>query len=195
MPSPISPADPGTLTARHPTIAAIVDRLLTEHERYLGTTAPPRLDALTVRPRRLSDVAILDLTVANRPVRLFVKVHKKPRASIDRVREKAGIEFDTLGTLHRRFAAFPGYGVVRPVAFFPEDLAVITEAAEGDNLHQLIKQATPVWRAPSAVERPAAACRAAGVWLRHFQAITLQPSSAPLPMGWLLDGLRGDLAA
>src|SRR5262245_61311008 len=195
MPTPISPPETGALAGPHPAMAAIVDRLLTEHERYLGTSAAPRLVALTVRPRRLSDVALVDLAVASQPLRLFVKVHKKSRASIDRVREKAGIEYDTLRMLHQRFVAFPGYGVVRPVAFFPEELTVITEAAEGDNLHQVIKMATPAWRPSSGLERPLSACRDAGVWLRHFQAITGQPAPAPLPIEWLLGGLRSDLAA
>ena len=195
MPPPHSPPDTGAVAARHPAMAAIVDKLLSEHERYLGTTVPPSIVALTVRPRRLSDVAILDLAVASRPLRLFIKTHKKSRASIDRVREKAGVEFDTLRVLYERFAALPGYGVVRPVAFFPDELTVITEAADGDNLHQLIKGATPAWRAPSAMERSTTACRSAGRWLRHFQAITRRPTSGPLPHTWLLDGLRSDLAA
>src|SRR5262245_51026731 len=188
------PRRPSLAAAAPPSrIPEIVEKLLTEHERYLGTSRPPRVVSLTVRPRRLSDVGILDLAVANHPLRLFVKMHKKAQVSVDHVRRKAGIEYDTLGLLHRHFAAIPGYGVVRPVAFLPEDLTVVTEAAVGENLHHLIKRGIPIWRKTVDLDRLTSACRASGVWLQHFQAMTRQPSSGPVPAERLLAGIRDDL--
>ncbi|WP_337286648.1 phosphotransferase [Candidatus Methylomirabilis sp.] len=82
---------------------------------------------------------------------------------------------------------------MKPIALFPEDMAVVTEEVEGDNLHDLIKRKAGLWHASSEVEALKAHCRASGVWLRHFQEFTAQQRRAALPAGRILERLRTDL--
>jgi Ser/Thr protein kinase RdoA (MazF antagonist) len=84
---------------------------------------------------------------------------------------------------------------VRPIAFFPEDVAVVTEAAEGENLHGLIKRQAVLWRGRPAADRLAAQCQAAGSWLRRFQDLTRRPGQAPLPARDIRGRLEADLRA
>ena len=111
------------------------------HRRLLSASAPPSVVSLTDRPRRLSDVAILDLAVAGRPLRLFVKVHKS-QASVDHLRRKAGIEFDTSVRSTSASRRSPATGSSGQSPSCPRRREFTEAAGEVP----LIKRSTPAWR-------------------------------------------------
>jgi aminoglycoside phosphotransferase (APT) family kinase protein len=170
-------------------------KLMADPARYFPEAAgTPRVLAVTRQGRRLSEIARVDMAFGLSRASIYVKVHRNPGAPLSRLQRKARIEFETLRHLHERFGAVPGCAVVRPIAFFPEHLAVVTEAFEGQNLHRLLKRHAAVWSGRAGQRAAAEHCRMAGVWLRHFQAITDQGRQEPLPGGQLLEWIEADVA-
>ena len=171
----------------HPSVERVLDRLLTDYPAHFpDAAAPPRLVSLRVAARRLSDVARAELQVGSRRDAVYIKIHKHHRSSPERVLAKAELEFTTLSHLHPRMRAIPRCGVARPIAFFPEERAVVTAEVGGENLYQTIKAGVRRWSAPATRRRLATWCEESGVWLRHFQEITAQGTSAPVPADTLL---------
>ena len=84
---------------------------------------------------------------------------------------------------------------MRPIAFFPEDLAVVTEAGKGENLYGLIKRHAVRWQGHAEIDRLAAHCQASGAWLRRFQDLTRRPGLGPLPARDMRGRLEADLRA
>jgi hypothetical protein len=153
------------------------------------------VSSIRLAARRLSDVAEITLAFPDTSLRLFVKAHRKPGSPVERVRAKAQLEFDMLRQLHERFSTTPGYDVVRPIAFFPGEMVVVTEAARGENLHGLIKRQARGWPPAGRIDALRARCRMAGVWLRHFQAFTRVERTASLPADGIMEQLHADLRA
>lgn len=170
-------------------------RLTTEPARYFPDAAGvPRVLTMTLQRRRLSEIARVEMALGSSTASIYIKVHRNPNAPPSRVQRKARLEFDTLRHLHERFGAVPGCAVVRPIAFFPEHLAVVTEAVAGENLHQLVKRHAPMWGGRAGQVIAGEHCRRAGVWLRHFQSITDQGRLELLPFGLLLGWIEADVA-
>lgn len=177
-----------------PAISEALGKLTAEFARYFpDEKARPEILSVACSSRRLSDIGRVELKFSRSTTRIYVKVHKKPTSPIERVRQKARLEFDTLSYLYPRFQGIPGCSVVRPIAFFPQEMTVVTAAAEGENLHQVIKRQAAVWRASSGIEMLKAHCRSCGVWLRHFQEITAQQRREELPVSSILEQVMTDL--
>jgi hypothetical protein len=177
-------------------IGAALTRLIRDYRTYFPeASAPPALTAVSAVSRRLSSIARATLAFPDATLTVYVKAHRKPTSPIERVRRKARLEFDTLRALHERFADLPGLGVVRPIAFFDEEIVVVTEASAGENLHRVIKRLARGWPGAAARAQLEEHCRATGRWLRHFQTFTAEPRRAPLPVDDLLAGVQDDLAA
>jgi len=132
----------GPVSAGHgEAIAALVEQMLDGYGEYFPEAASrPTIDGIALRTRRQSAVARVRLAIDGDPRGMYVKIHKKAGASHHHQRAKVLNEFDTLQMLHAGFGAVPGFGVARPIAVFPDLLALVTEEAEGENLHQLIRQ-------------------------------------------------------
>jgi hypothetical protein len=149
---------------------------------------------VAIRQRRLSVIARVDVTLGTQPASIYIKAHRNPGAPASRVHRKARLEYDTLCHLHERFGPVAGCAVVRPIAFFPEHLTVVTEAGAGANLHQLVKKSAVRWRSRAGLDAAGEHCRMAGVWLRHFQTITDQVCQAPLPRAQMVEWIEADVA-
>lgn len=172
-----------------------LEKLMADPARYFPEAAGmPRVLAMTRQGRRLSEIARVDIALGPSTASIYVKVHRNPNAPLSRLQRKARVEFETLRHLHERFGAVPGCAVVRPIAFFPEHLAVVTEAGAGQNLHRLVKRHAAVWSGRAGQATAVEHCRMAGVWLCHFQAITDQGRQELLPVGQLLEGIESDVA-
>jgi aminoglycoside phosphotransferase (APT) family kinase protein len=149
---------------------------------------------MSIARRRLSEIARVEVALGRSATTIYVKAHRNPNAPPARLHRKARLEFDTLSHLYERFGPVPGCAVVRPIAFLPDYLAVVTEAGTGENLHRLVKKCAVVWGSRAAMASAMAHCRGAGVWLRHFQTITDQGRQEPLPLGQWLEWIEADVA-
>jgi hypothetical protein len=102
----------------------------------------------------------------------FVKI-LKPRANteaeIESMRQNVVKDFEMTTRVHQGLSPYPGLTAVRPIACFPEDLAIVTEQAAGKTLAELLTQAAG-WPSPHARERLVRTVRQAGAWIRAAQA-------------------------
>ena len=175
-------------------IAAVVEQLVERYPQYFpGARARPQATAISVTHRRLSSIARVRLVIDGVPRGLYVKIHGKAGASYEHQRGKVLTEFSTLRLLQDGFAAVPGLGVARPVAVFPERLAIVTEEVEGDNLHRLLRRGLRPWSPRALMIHLDAACERAGRWLRHFQIISAAPPRTPHRPEVLVELMRDDL--
>jgi hypothetical protein len=177
-----------------PEIESALGELCRDAARYFPEHgAPPEIGAVALTRRPLSDLARIDLRFPDAHIVVYAKVHRKAGGLADRVRHKAGVEFETLCFLHERFRSVPGCTVVRPIAFFPDEATVVTEAAVGENFHRLIKANAVAWRSQAQHDRLTQACRACGIWLHHFQRLTDQARGGRLRVADGIERVGADL--
>jgi Phosphotransferase enzyme family len=103
----------------------------------------------------------------------FVKI-LKPRADtpaqIASMRQNVVKDFEMTSRVHDGLAAYPGLTAVRPIACFPEDLAIVTEEAPGPTLADLLARAVRAWPDARLERDLEAIMRQVGAWLRAVQA-------------------------
>jgi hypothetical protein len=106
----------------------------------------------------------------------FVKI-LKPRANteaeIESMRVNVVKDFEMTSRVHQGLARYPGLTAVRPIACFPEDLAIVTEQAVGRTLAELLAHAAG-WPTKQAQERLVRTVRQAGAWIRAAQDVLPQ---------------------
>jgi len=102
----------------------------------------------------------------------FVKI-LKPRANteaeIESMRQNVVKDFEMTSRVYQGLSRYPGLTAVRPIACFPEDLAIVTGQAAGQTLAELLTHAAG-WPRKPAQERLVRAVRQAGAWIRAAQA-------------------------
>jgi hypothetical protein len=177
-------------------VREVVESLVRDHRRYFPDQAQaPAVASVTVLTRPLSELARVRLQFGTTARTLYVKIPTRTIGGVEGLRRKARLEFETLSWLHEAFRGDRTHAVVRPVAFFPESSAVVTEAGQGVNLQRLLKRRLAAWRSGRDLPVLEEHCRRAGRWLARFQAITAQP--APEPPAWdaFFRRLRADLDA
>lgn len=179
-------------------VSAVLRQLTTRYAFYFpDARSSPTISSVVVASRRHCDLVWAELKFDGSTIRICVKFPKDPKkrsaSPLERVGQNPRVEFETLSYLHEKFLEVPGCAVVRPIALFPEEMAVVTEAAEGDNLHDLIKGMAGLWPASAEIENLKAHCRACGVWLRHFQEMTTQQRRAALPVSRIVEQVSADL--
>lgn len=104
---------------------------------------------------------------------VFVKVfkHKVVNGDADTMRRRVIHDFDTTSRVYAAMRALPDLGAVRPVACYPEHLAIVTEQAAGVTLLDLLQERLTWFRGGADSDPLLLAMRNVGRWLRTFQAI------------------------
>lgn len=156
----------------------ILTRLCADTAEHFGTTAV-RLVPVESQDRRFSYLLRVGVRGADdgepRP-HLFVKVFK-PRVidgAADAMRERVIRDFETTRRVYASMRHSVDLGVVRPVACYPEHLAIVTEQVDGPTLLEFLN-AQAKWF-PGGPQRLALQETMAriGRWLRAFQSTALE---------------------
>jgi hypothetical protein len=118
----------------------ILDRLRTDASRHFGVSAL-RFEPVAYEDREFSHV--LRLAVYGDDARtplshLYVKAGKPKliEGGPDEQRDRVIRDFETTQRVHASMAASADFGVVPPVACYPEHLAIVTEQVDGPTLLQ-----------------------------------------------------------
>ncbi len=98
------------------------------------------------------------------------------RGDLEFKKRQVQTEFDVLNTLFARFASSEELGVVRPVACFPEKLALVTEEHPGVSLETKIG-CSKVYSGSSAIRHAVRLCFQCGKWLKMFQGFLPAPEA------------------
>jgi hypothetical protein len=160
---------------------SVFQRLRSESLRHFATarvTVAPR--RLLVRP--LSRVMEVDIDAEGRAIGAFVKI-LKPRADgvqeLEATRRNIAREFEMTAKLHGRFASYAGLSTARPIACYPELLAMVTERVDGVSLQRALSRARG-FRSAAVLEALACTMRRVGAWLRTFQSLDACDASISL---------------
>ncbi len=121
--------------------------------------------------RPFSALLRLRIRTAGRDSHAFAKVFK-PRFStpeeLAQLRRWVVREFRAAKRLHDALHSQDGLNALRPVAVFPDDLAIVTEEVAGVTFERLLRDALWGRRVPVPVELVA---ERIGAWIRTYQAV------------------------
>jgi hypothetical protein len=103
---------------------------------------------------------------------VFVKIFKpKPvDRGVERMRERVVHDFETTRRIHDLLAPWSDLGAVRPIACYPDHLAVVTERADGSTLLDHLHQHGSWFPAAEMRAQLEDTLATVGRWLRVFQS-------------------------
>src|SRR5262245_4051016 len=155
---------------------AVLHKLVADGRRYFGA------DRIAVEPVRQLErpfSTLLEIRVApdgapaDAVTGAFVKI-LKPRADtpaqIASMRQNVVRDFEVTSLVQRGLAVYPGLTAARPIACFPEELAIVTERAQGVTLSERLGQGAVGWPRDRTKRSLADILRQVGAWLRAAQA-------------------------
>ena len=151
---------------------AVLERLRDDSLRCFGA------GEISLRPGRLfvrpfSRVLELHVSPAGQPLTAFVKILKPrsdTREEMEATRRNVAREYNTLASVHRALGSTSGFSTPRPIACYPELLALVTQSVDGEPLTRVLAK---LRGSPSAavIDGAAEAMRNVGAWLKAFQGM------------------------
>lgn len=158
------------------TILDEIVRNLRDNPRvYFESTSPPEIVVKNVVSHSNSEVAHLSVRQDSEEKDLFAKLlypemadGRSNRSDRKYKEEQIRTEYDLLKRLYEAFSSYPDLGVVKPVACFPEHLALITEGQEGITLSRMMGKAK-IYSGKNGFKDLTRWIYLCGKWLRLFQ--------------------------
>jgi len=151
---------------------SVLTKLVADGQQYFGS------DAIAVEPvrqfeRPFSNLLQVRVEDSSGSQGAFIKI-LKPRGDtqvqIASMRQNVTRDFEMMVRVRDALAGTPGLTAVRPIACFPEDLALVTGEAVGPTLSQGLASKAAAWSGPAAVQEISNALRLVGAWLKTAQA-------------------------
>lgn len=163
----------------------VLGKLTAEGPRYFGFEVL-RVEAVRQIERPFSTVLQIRAAGERETASAFVKL-LKPRqdtpAETESMRQNAVKDFEMTTRVFQGLVPYPGLTAVRPLACFPQDLAIVTEEAPGSTLAQLLRAAHG-WPGRRRLEQLIASVRQAGAWVKAVQ------TALPQDVGVTADNVR-----
>jgi hypothetical protein len=165
-----------------PDLEDVIDRLRDEGARLFGRR-DVQLTPIHAADREASKVLKVAVSGVEGVDTVFVKVFKPlapgPGAR-DEIRARVVRDFNVTTAVHASMATLPRYGTARPLACFPEQLAVVTAEAPGETLLQLLERRAAWWPSSHALGEVKDAVTDVGRWVRAFQSVQSRPGAFSL---------------
>lgn len=160
-------------TLPHP-LAKALGSLSAEGERYFGHS-DVHIEPLELADREAGQVLRAQLRIAGRRDRcIFVKVFKTRGPSADErrfMRARVTKDFAVTSRVHDAFRERADFAAVRPIACFPDELVLVTEAAAGEPFHELLERRASWQPGNNTLDDLTSIAAHIGAWLRAFQEI------------------------
>jgi aminoglycoside phosphotransferase (APT) family kinase protein len=170
-------------------ISQVMARLRSQAHELWPETPPQDFRIVRHLPRPYSDVYRLLLVSPNAAASfVYVKIlapKTKSPANTEKYIARLAAEFNAGQRLHATFRHEDEFAVIKPVAHYPEFLAIVSEEAPGESLAHLIAREGRLWPADEKMERLAKHCRRAGQALAAMQKAT--PESAKFKPAELIE--------
>lgn len=162
-----------TRTAEDDTVfGPVLDRLAADSSELLGVPwARSPIHSRMIRP--FSYIARTTLGVGDQSLSVYIKVTRVANdAEPERIRQLAqrvARDYEVTRNVYGRMPHERGLSVVKPIAVFPDLLAIVTEEAVGETLLRRLERDLPRWRIGrfASLERTLGQ---AGEWIRAFQS-------------------------
>ncbi len=162
---------------------AVIARLRAEATQLWPETPPATITCAQKFSRPYSTVYRLLLNyppgpiAPARPRALYAKIFRPSQKNLQQQQkylDRLQIEFEVAAHLHERLHAEPGIGIVRPLAYYPDLLALVTEEAPGENLADIVSAACKRWALRNTLHQAVLHCHRAGTALAAMQVATEQ---------------------
>jgi Ser/Thr protein kinase RdoA (MazF antagonist) len=155
---------------------AALETLQRQSHALLGAAGTPlRIVGRMSRP--FSELARVHLDRGERPLSVYVKVTRPARDGAeerDRLARRVVNDYQVTKRLYESMPRDRGFSVVRPLACFPEHLALVTEEARGVTLLRLLESNAAWWPGREAMGRLERVFSRVGEWLSAFQRIPVE---------------------
>jgi tRNA A-37 threonylcarbamoyl transferase component Bud32 len=168
-------ASPASLSSALPLFEPVLERLRAEAALHFGA---PDLQLVPIasedRPfSRLLRVGVCRDAAATPDRYLFVKLFKpKPHdGGVEKMRARVERDFQESRRIYDAMAAAADVGAVRPVACYPDHLAIVSEQAEGQTLMSHLEGHASWFPGEHTLFELRSTMESIGRWLRVFQAI------------------------
>lgn len=153
----------------------IINFLSRDTKQYFNELEPPSILPIQVIRRPFSTLFRCQVRTKQNNFCIYIKIlHIKNDSKEYHIRTTQRIIKDVEITtkLYTTFREHTIYAVPRIVAFFPEEMAIVTEESDGQPLLNLIKKKGKGYPPQRVVDELAQYCHALGGWLNHFQHLT-----------------------
>jgi hypothetical protein len=155
------------------TLEKVLDYLRHDRERLFGSQ-DVRFAVVHAAEREVSHVLTVAVRGSEGPDTIFVKLFKPTgsgSSNPEAVRARVLHDFHVTSRAHTALAASSRYAAVRPLACFPDQLAIVTAKAPGLTLLELLETRAAWWPFSTAVQRLEGVLAGVGGWLRAFQSV------------------------
>lgn len=161
---------------------AVMQRLLAEAAQLWPETPPSSIKCARKFSRPYSTVYRLLLEYAPgqipaTPSALFAKIFRPSQKNLQQQQkylDRLQTEFEVAAHLHEQLRGQQAVGIVRPLAYYPDLLALVTEEAPGQGLAELIVAACKHWALRNTLHQAVLHCHRAGMALALMQTATAQ---------------------
>jgi tRNA A-37 threonylcarbamoyl transferase component Bud32 len=167
------PAAPVAADPKHDAFEPVLELLRAESTTHFGTSRV-RLVPFDRSERpfsRLTRVRVQRLDQGGVDSQLFVKLYHATDANRGMVRQRVCGDFESTLRIFRAMQEWGDLGVVRPVACYPEHLAIVTEEAEGTTLQRYLETKMTWLRARANAAEVTSTMERLSRWIRVFQEI------------------------
>jgi len=167
------------------TFRPIVTRLLDERPEPIGSGAALKILPIRYVTRPYSSLLHFAIQFPSRSWRGYIKIEKcsptlEPNSSSPEVQLRQ--QFELLKRLQPLFKPQDPVGIVRPVAWFGDYPALVTEEIPGRTVYVELSRCLGISAGDRDVERMEQVCRRCGLFLKRFQDVNLQDDDTPFSL-------------
>lgn len=157
------------------TFQQVLDNLRENHQSYFESRATPQFGVDQTADHPNSRIARLRVKWEHGERMLFLKLlypdqvdGRTNRSDREYKEQQIRAEYEVLKKLDRAFAGHQTLGVIKPVACFPEHLALVTEEQPGIKFSSIIGN-VKIFSKREEIKEVVQWVQLCGSWLRHFQ--------------------------
>ena len=162
------------------TFAPVLARLEEDCVTRLGIERPAFVVERVLSRHYSETLQLLVNSPAAEARRVFVKIARSDSNPAEReeTSRRVAWAFETMARLYQAMAVAPGLSVVRPLACYPEHLAIVTEGARGVTLLHLLETRARWWPSRHTLQQLSHSVARIGEWMQQFQRVTSADTSS-----------------
>lgn len=153
----------------------VIECLSLGSQRYFGHSDMPVFVPVDLVSRPSSEIVKCRVRFETAELMVYIKLfllRKTSKSGVDRIRCRMKGDVEITSLLYARLGGNAAQSVPRIVAYFPEEMVVITEESNGDPLLSVIDNYAGGSPRRKILEKLGTQCHSVGRWLNEFQRIT-----------------------
>ncbi|MEW6096850.1 MAG: hypothetical protein AB1567_10050 [bacterium] len=178
----------------------IMNQLLITSKSYWENDELIRLEPIRFFEMPYSNILKVKLIFKNGCQNIYIKIFKLEQETIQMLEldmdskkpievmeNKIKIDFEMAKSLYQEFKKYPGYSTIKPIAVFPQYLAVVSEEIQGENLAKILEKEAMFYPTLNTLKTLSSYLNGCGKWLRIFQKITQKEKNGKLNLDSIIE--------